>query len=130
MGINWKAIDPASIAPRGKQKGMSVAPLVTDFLASGMTAAELPIEEDEKGRKFASLLAQLRSYLKNHPDVPVSVTSQAGTEKGTGRIFLFNTTGEVAEVPEGEVAEAPEAEAPEAEVSEGELDELFQPATS
>ncbi len=81
----------------GQGRGEVVAPLVQDFLDSGLEAAEVDLTEFNQSH--ATIASNIRAYLKRKPELGVRMATIAPDRdednkpvKGTGTIKLGRTT--------------------------------------
>jgi len=79
-------LEPIDELPeRVKRRGRVSQPIFQQFLASGMKMARVKVEELMPGRKPSSLMAVLKAYALNHPELGVEVAMV------NGQIYLMRT---------------------------------------
>jgi hypothetical protein len=94
---NFKPIDPSEFTKRSSrgesQRGEVAAPLINEFIESGLPSAELDVAA--QSQSHATLASNIRAYLTRHPELGVRMTTVAPDRgedgkpvKGTGQIKL------------------------------------------
>ncbi|RLG17755.1 hypothetical protein DRN75_03280 [Nanoarchaeota archaeon] len=79
-------LEPVDELPeRVRHRGRVSQPIFKQFLASGMQMARVKVEELMPGRKPTSLMAVLKAYALNHPELGVEVAMV------NGQIYLMRT---------------------------------------